>query len=118
MTRTFYKPLMKSGKGQFQVAVPKEIVEWLEANERDEIEFAAIAKTGRVIKKKQGIFRKVGTSHESPKAVKPQTLTPRDKIWIHTYSTGNEFLREQMEKDVFDNAGQEHLDFLLSQVKK
>ena len=57
-TRTFYKPLMKTGdKGSFQIGIPKEIIDGLSLMDRDEVE-VVIRKTGRSVAKRVNNFKK------------------------------------------------------------
>ena len=55
--RTFYKQAMKSGDKQLQVYLPKNIVEGLEIEDRDELEIT-LKKTGHKIKKRERPFGK------------------------------------------------------------
>lgn len=57
MERIFYKPVMKSGSDQFQIYIPKDAVDALGIEDRDELK-VVISKTDRKIKKRKNGFGK------------------------------------------------------------
>ena len=64
MERIFYKPAMRSGEKHFQVGIPKDAIDGLKIEDRDELKIT-IEKTGNKIAKTKRFVKKEESPLES-----------------------------------------------------